>query len=189
MAVVKTLIGNIKGPKGEQGKEGPQGPQGEPGIQGVAGEPGTEIYAGGTKQLTWNADTKQDKLISGTNIKTVNGMSLVGAGNVSISTAYTHHLYITGTNIYISATIVSDRSTGYTTDTLQAYIGSYGVIMEEDRRMLPCNGFITDMTSVGRQVIGVDFISGNSELEVMSYYDGSYEVASFTFANLVDAVH
>lgn len=165
---------------GATGIIGPQGPQ---------GEPGTEIYAGGTKQLTWNADTKQDKLISGTNIKTVNGVSLVGAGNVSISAAYTHHLYITGMNIYISATIVSDRSTGYTADTLQAYIGSYGVIMEEDRRMLPCNGFITDGTSVGRQVIGVDFISGNSELEVMSYYDGSYEVANFTFANLVDAVH
>lgn len=31
---------------------------------------------------------KQDSLVSGTNIKTVNGMSLLGSGNIAISTAY-----------------------------------------------------------------------------------------------------
>ena len=37
MATVKTFIGNIKGPKGEQGEVGPQGPQGEQGPEGKQG--------------------------------------------------------------------------------------------------------------------------------------------------------
>lgn len=43
-------------------------------------------YAGDYSQLTEQINAKQDKLISGTNIKTVNNQSLVGSGNVSIDT-------------------------------------------------------------------------------------------------------
>ena len=34
-----------------------------------------------------NVDTKQDKLVSGTNIKTINGSSLLGSGNIVIKKA------------------------------------------------------------------------------------------------------
>lgn len=43
-------------------------------------------YAGDYSQLTEQINAKQDKLVSGTNIKTVNNQSLVGSGNVSIDT-------------------------------------------------------------------------------------------------------
>lgn len=40
MAIVKTHLGNIKGPRGEQGVPGPAGPQGVQGIPGIPGIPG-----------------------------------------------------------------------------------------------------------------------------------------------------
>ncbi|MBQ5866339.1 MAG: collagen-like protein [Oscillospiraceae bacterium] len=42
MATVKTLIGNIKGPQGEQGIQGIQGIQGVPGERGLQGERGPQ---------------------------------------------------------------------------------------------------------------------------------------------------
>lgn len=39
----------------------------------------------GVMALTSDLDTKQDKLISGTNIKTINGESILGSGNIAIS--------------------------------------------------------------------------------------------------------
>lgn len=45
MATVKTLLGNVKGPKGDtgpQGETGPQGPQGEQGPAGADGANGTD---------------------------------------------------------------------------------------------------------------------------------------------------
>lgn len=39
----------------------------------------------GVMALTSDLDTKQDKLISGTNIKTINGESILGSGNITIS--------------------------------------------------------------------------------------------------------
>ena len=46
------------------------------------------LYSGGTKVLTAHQDIsgKQDKLTSGTNIKTVNSNSLLGSGNISVGT-------------------------------------------------------------------------------------------------------
>lgn len=46
------------------------------------------LYSGGTKVLTshQNISGKQDTLVSGTNIKTVNSNSLLGSGNISVGT-------------------------------------------------------------------------------------------------------
>lgn len=46
------------------------------------------LYSGGAKVLTSHQDIsgKQDKLVSGTNIKTVNSNSLLGSGNISVGT-------------------------------------------------------------------------------------------------------
>ncbi len=40
MATVKTLLGNVKGPKGDTGPQGETGPQGPQGVQGPAGADG-----------------------------------------------------------------------------------------------------------------------------------------------------
>ena len=61
---------------------------------------------------------KQDILVSGTNIKTVNGNSLVGSGNINIDTNYT-----AGYGIGIVNDVISiDQNTVATTNMLNGYI-------------------------------------------------------------------
>lgn len=84
MATQKLLIGNIKGPKGDQGADGPEGPegkegpvgpegpQGNQGLQGEmgpAGEQGIQGEKGGTWKpavstetgdLSWTLSTEED---------------------------------------------------------------------------------------------------------------------------------
>lgn len=45
------------------------------------------------------ADSKQDELVSGTNIKTINGNSILGSGNISISGGSATDVQINGTSI------------------------------------------------------------------------------------------
>lgn len=56
------------------------------GIHKITNDTETDLYSfpnsAGTIALTSDLDSKQDTLVSGTNIKTVNGYSLVGSGNV-----------------------------------------------------------------------------------------------------------
>ena len=91
----------IQGETGPQGPQGLQGIQGETGPQGPAGEPQTpytntplmdgggsagisSAYARGDHQHP--SDTaKQDTLVSGSNLKTINNLSLLGSGNINIS--------------------------------------------------------------------------------------------------------
>lgn len=77
---------------------GKPGPQGEQGPQGEKGEPGSDyVLTDNDKQeiatvviddLLDRFDSKQDKLVSGTNIKTVNGESLLGEGNIKTEKEY-----------------------------------------------------------------------------------------------------
>ena len=75
---------SLKGEKGDKGDTGPEGPSG--GVNTYAELPdkptinGTEVYGG--KQL-WQFGI-QPELKSGTNIKTINGQSILGEGNIEI---------------------------------------------------------------------------------------------------------
>ena len=84
-----------KGDKGDQGPQGIQGPQGEKGDKGDQGDPGpagTNDYNDLTNkpdlsQYATKEDLngKQDTLISGSNIKTINGQDILGSGDIVIS--------------------------------------------------------------------------------------------------------
>lgn len=90
----------LQGPKGDKGDKGdtgatgatgPQGPQGPQGETGAAGRDGYIQYTAGSNVSISDQDVisvdlsgKQDTLVSGTNIKTVNGSSLLGSGNITI---------------------------------------------------------------------------------------------------------
>lgn len=81
-----TNIGKMQGPQGPQGIQGPQGPQGEPGPQGPPGEtPSLTNYYTST-QVDTKLEAKQDLLVSGTNIKSINSTSLLGEGNIDLAT-------------------------------------------------------------------------------------------------------
>lgn len=96
MAEIKQFIysGVIQGPQGPQGPQGepgpigPTGPQGDKGDKGEQGEPGT-VDETTLEQINTdiaNLQTdKQDKLVSGETIKTINGETLLGQGDIVIS--------------------------------------------------------------------------------------------------------
>lgn len=116
------------GPQGPQGEQGPQGVQGATGPQGPAGDPQTPYtntplmdgggsagvstyYARGDHQHP--SDTaKQDLLVSGSNIKTLNNLSLLGNGNINISGFEMDLLWTnaTPTNDFLAQTISLDLS-------------------------------------------------------------------------------
>ncbi len=87
-----------KAKRGKTGPRGPRGPAGPPGASGgsptwdsVTGKPSTfppSTHSHAISDVTGlqaAIDAKQVTLVSGTNIKTVNGSSILGSGNVVIS--------------------------------------------------------------------------------------------------------
>ena len=87
-----------RGEKGDKGDPGIQGPRGERGERGEKGEKGDTGPSGTTdyNELTNKPDlnqyatkeevnAKQDTLISGSNIKTINGQDILGSGDIDIS--------------------------------------------------------------------------------------------------------
>lgn len=116
----------IQGPKGERGERGERGEKGDPGIQGPRGERGEKGEKGDTgpagttdyNELTNKPDlsqyatkeevnTKQDTLISGENIKTINNQSLLGSGNIDIQGGGSGSSYTAGKNIEIVDNTIS----------------------------------------------------------------------------------
>lgn len=68
-----------QGPQGETGPTGPTGPAGTTDYNELQNKPDLSIYA-----TTTDLATKQDELVSGTNIKTINNESILGSGNITI---------------------------------------------------------------------------------------------------------
>lgn len=66
-----------KGEKGDKGDPGERGPQGEKGDTG-------EIDEQQLQEIEAQIAAKQDALVSGTNIKTVGGQSILGGGNIQV---------------------------------------------------------------------------------------------------------
>lgn len=97
----------------------------------------------------WNS--KQDLLVSGTNIKTINNSSLLGSGNININPNY-----IAGTGINISNNTISNTITSY-----------------DDLTNLPT---IPEYT--GDLINNSNFVSSNELAEVA--FNGSYNALSDT---------
>lgn len=55
----------------------------------------TSVHVTSSEKSTWN--NKQEQLVSGTNIKTINGSSLLGSGNIDIETGGS--AYVSGTTL------------------------------------------------------------------------------------------
>ena len=78
------------GPKGDKGDTGATGATGPTGPQGPAGSDASVTEANITAALGYAPVSptqlagKQDALVSGTNIKTINNQSLLGSGNIDI---------------------------------------------------------------------------------------------------------
>lgn len=83
------------GPQGAQGPMGPTGPAGTTDYNELINKPDLSQYA----TLT-DLDDKQDTLISGTNIKTINDISLLGSGNIDIQGGGENNDEVTANALY-----------------------------------------------------------------------------------------
>lgn len=81
----------------------------------------TSIHVTTSDKTTWNA--KQNQLVSGTNIKTINNESLLGSGNIEIGGSIDPSLDLTSDNAVANSAIttaintVSAQTTAHTSDS------------------------------------------------------------------------
>lgn len=60
-------------------------------------------------------NSKQDTLVSGTNIKTINNTSLLGSGNISVTTSSDLASYVPKSGTTLTGALVAQNNTNYTT--------------------------------------------------------------------------
>ena len=173
-----------KGDTGETGATGPQGPQGEQGPQGVQGPKGEKGDKGDTQDLTnyytkqeTNSllDDKQEELVSGNNIKTINSESILGSGNIEIQGGGSS--YTAGTNIEITSENVINNKIPYLTNNDESFPG----------RII---GTLMANTTMGNNAIGMGNeinVAGASAIAIGRKAEGKLEAAiaigSFAKAN------
>ena len=160
----------LQGPKGETGATGPQGvtglqgPQGATGLQGPQGEtgpagttdyndltnkPDLSIYA-----TTTDLASKQDTLISGANIKTINNESILGTGNMIIQGGATYtagaNINITNDTISVADDIVTDTVTANNMYVIRIPQIDY-ILWYDDNRYLASANIYGQQYQVGEQ--------------------------------------
>ena len=104
-------------------------------------------------------DDKQDTLVSGTNIKTINNTSLLGSGNIEVGGGYTAGTGINITNDVISVT--SDISTGASLGATAvqpadlarvATSGSYNDLSNKPNLDAKANIDLSNLTNTGKNI-------------------------------------
>ena len=94
----------------------------------------------------WN--DKQDLLVSGTSIKTINGESILGSGNISVNAGYT-----AGTGIDIIDDIISNTITSYNDLT------DLPTIPDKTSQLINDSGFITNTVDDLTNYMNIDFLN------------------------------
>ena len=125
--------------------------------------------------LSTGLATKQNTLISGTNIKTINGVSVLGAGDIIVTGGAS---YTAGTGIDITSNVISNKSQIYSS-TNETAIGTW-----------------IDNSTLYQKVIPVTLASGtNTTIDVSSLniseiisFDGTLNGISFNFYMLSEGV-
>ena len=98
---------------------------------------GLSYYHG---KITQELNKKQNTLVSGTNIKTINGQSLLGSGNLTIggggTTLYKHEIQVRDTqhNVMFNFVVYCSRSTSFTS------IFQLGEYANDNTYIAWCNG-------------------------------------------------
>lgn len=148
--------------KGIQGEDGPIGPQGIQGIQGIKGDDGAVMSVAGRSGdvvlsttdisgLDTALATKQASLVSGTNIKTINGTSVLGSGNITTPTTT------------INNTLTS-------TSTTEALSANMGKSLQDGKQATLVSG--TNIKTInGTSVLGSGDIAISKDIDVLFNYN------------------
>lgn len=111
-------------------------------------EHGLRIYEGTIKD---KLDDKQDTLVSGTNIKTINNESLLGSGNINISSGGT------ATDVKINGTSITSND--------EADIQTYGTYNASTNKIATMSDLPTVPTKVSDLTNDAGYISGYTETD------------------------
>lgn len=108
--------------------------------------------------LQSNIDTKQDTLVSGTNIKTINGDSVLWSGNIVITWGGAVDSVNTQTGVVVLTTwdIAEDTDKNYITDTEKTVIGNTSGVNTGDQDI---SGIATNATDIDNIELKTDFIT------------------------------
>ena len=103
------------------------------------------------KIKNWTNTNKQDKLVSGTNIKTINGNSLLGSGDITISGGnqhlYQHNITIAnydGMGDKVHIVLYTSSNVQFTFTTLRDYLINNGYKTNSSNDYLPINSYCSD---------------------------------------------
>ncbi len=162
-----TLTNNVTGPPGPVGPQGPIGASGN--LTGLAG---TGIVAYDNTSATISIATSdnivstlgympQDTLVSGTNIKTINGSSVLGAGDLAVITADHSHTAENVTGGTENQTILSVSGKGSWTTLLMEHISG---LVDALASKLSSFGYIPADNATLGQPNGIATLDGNAEV-------------------------
>ena len=143
----------------------------------------TNKFVSASDKTAWNG--KQDALVSGTNIKTINNQSILGSGNISISGGGGGSVDIDGSSITknsddeIQTVGVIDNNSGNTNKIWTGTLQQYNAIQNKDANTLY---YITDddATSTLRQKVEVITSSATSYTIANLTANKSYKLGELT---------
>lgn len=132
-----------------------------------------------------SVESKQDKLVSGTNIKTINGQSIVGSGDITISGGGGDYLPLTGGTITGDLTLTdgpggAGNFQSYTVDAKEFFSdiyylernGEHAVIMGNNKVEI-INGIEQTKASIDWSGDGTKFLSNDGTYKTISGGGGS----------------
>ena len=133
-----------------------------------------------TGQYITGANNIQQKLVSGTNIKTVNGQTLLGSGNIEISGEESNSITIDLGTLSSSGGTLSSEILSQINNNL----GNKSITFEGTSNGM---SFTTSSYAIAGNGLGVSFLQGNVALTlVITLTTGSYTISQATLLDSVD---
>lgn len=134
---------------------------------------------------SYHDNTKQDTLVSGTNIKTINNTSLLGSGNISISGGSATDVQINGTSITSSnvANIITESAYDDTTNKI-ATMSDIPSVPTKTSQLNNDSGFITNtvnnLTNYTDTTSLNNALSTKADKTIVNFSSSEQEIGTWT---------
>lgn len=127
----------------------------------------TETISGNVETLSGTVENKQDTLVSGTNIKTINNQSLLGEGNITIEG---------GGSITIDDSMSDTSENAVQNKVIKSYVDSNKVTMTSE--LLNDSGYINNGTYEDVTFNGNVYLSGSTHIPSEIKAEGNLKMTS-----------
>ena len=122
---------------------------------------------------------KQDALISGVNIKTLNGNSLLGSGDITLdSKSYTHNITLDKNYYSIRFTIINDKAEPLTSTEINTYLTGIA-----NGKTIPAIGYDVSKASNYKVIVVFTRVDNSTNINTINMNTGSIIVVPFNISN------